>query len=117
MTSRISGCLTVLIGMALALPVSADENTGPYLGASLGYSLLEVAEDIEIDDVEAEFEIDDEDFAWKAFPGDQFLWGCRCSSEVARATAATRWSAARRPRPDGRLRCCRSRARRPHTVR
>lgn len=72
--NRISvGLVGPLMALTLALPASADENTGFFAGASLGYSMLEAAEDIEIGDVESEFELDDEDFAWKAFIGYQLL--------------------------------------------
>ena len=51
----------------------ADENTGFYFGGSVGYSTIEVADQIEFDDELDRFKLDDDDFAWKGFVGYQFL--------------------------------------------
>lgn len=65
-----------VLGVTLAAaagPAAADENTGFYLGGSVGYSTIEVADQLEYDDVAERFKLDDEDFGWKAFVGYQFL--------------------------------------------
>lgn len=65
-----------LLGGALSLAagsVAADENTGFYLGGSVGYSSIEVAQRIQLDEELDRFDLDDEDFGWKAFAGYQFM--------------------------------------------
>jgi hypothetical protein len=68
--------LTALFGGAL-LTFAAHNATaadmGFYLGGSLGISFIETADDLNIGDRIEDFDIDDDDFAWKAFIGFQFL--------------------------------------------
>ncbi len=52
---------------------AAQEKLGLYLGGSAGYSFVEDDDDVDIGDRVEDFDIDDEDFAWKGFVGFQFL--------------------------------------------
>jgi hypothetical protein len=68
--------LTALLGGALltvATHSATAADTGFYLGGSLGMSFVEVDGDLAIGDRIEDFDIDDDDFAWKAFVGFQFL--------------------------------------------
>jgi hypothetical protein len=68
--------LTTLFGGALltfAAHSATAADTGFYLGGSLGISFVEVADELNIGDRIEDFDIDDDDFAWKAFIGFQFL--------------------------------------------
>jgi hypothetical protein len=48
-------------------------DTGFYLGGSLGMAFIEAAGELNVGDQIEEFDIDDDDFSWKAFVGFQFL--------------------------------------------
>jgi hypothetical protein len=68
--------LAALFGGAL-LTFAAHNATaadpGFYLGGSLGMSFIETGDELQIGDRIEDFDIDDDDFAWKAFIGWQFL--------------------------------------------
>lgn len=72
---RTQRILPVLIGSLLASLAGAvvAEDTGLYLGASLGYSFVEDRDDVDVEDRVEAFDIDDEDFAWKGYAGLQVL--------------------------------------------
>ncbi|HEX7035549.1 MAG TPA: outer membrane beta-barrel protein [Pseudomonadales bacterium] len=53
-------------------PAGAAEN-GFYIGGSIGSSLVEDQDDIDIGDEVEEFDLDDDDFGWKGFVGFQIL--------------------------------------------
>lgn len=55
-----------------AAPVSAAEN-GFYIGGSIGSSLVEDEDDIDIGDEVERFDLDDDDFGWKGYVGFQIL--------------------------------------------
>lgn len=61
-TLLLAGALVVL---GAAAPVRADV----YLGGSIGSSLIEVREEIDFEDEVEDFDIDDDDFGWKAYAG------------------------------------------------
>jgi OOP family OmpA-OmpF porin len=65
----------LLAGILLAFgatSAAAAEN-GLYLGGSIGSSLVEDEDDIDFGDEVEEFDLDDDDFGWKAYAGYQFL--------------------------------------------
>lgn len=68
----VSGLATAALCVS-AGPAAADENTGFYFGGSLGYSSIQVKDQIDLGDEIDRFKLDDEDFGWKAFVGYQFL--------------------------------------------
>ncbi|MFU8817096.1 MAG: outer membrane beta-barrel protein [Pseudomonadales bacterium] len=68
--------LAALIGGALltfAAHGATAADMGFYLGGSLGISFIETEDQLNIGDRVEDFDIDDDDFAWKAFIGFQFL--------------------------------------------
>lgn len=68
--------LAASIGGALlifAAHGASAADMGFYLGGSLGISFIETEDQLNIGDRVEDFDIDDDDFAWKAFVGFQFL--------------------------------------------
>jgi hypothetical protein len=70
------GSMAALVVGALltfATQTAAARDFGFYIGGSLGIGFIESADDLDIGDEIEAFDIDDDDFAWKAFVGFQFL--------------------------------------------
>jgi len=67
--------IALLAGVILAFgsATAAAADPGFYLGGSIGSSLVEDEDDIDIEDEVEEFDLDDDDFGWKAYVGFQFL--------------------------------------------
>ena len=65
--------LTGVLAISGAATAQAEENTGFYLGGSLGYTTIEASENIDIGGGFEKIKLDDSDMGWKLFAGYQFL--------------------------------------------
>lgn len=59
--------------LTMGAPSALAAENGLYIGGSIGSSFIEDEDDIDVEDEVEEFDIDDDDFGWKAFAGYQFL--------------------------------------------
>lgn len=59
--------------LATAVPSAFAADNGFYLGGNIGSSLIEDRDDIDIEGEVEEFDLDDNDFGWKAYAGYQFV--------------------------------------------
>lgn len=73
MWSRASTVAICALSWALAPGLAMARDTGFYLGGGAGYSFIENDDELDLEDRVADFDIDDEDFAWKGYAGFQFL--------------------------------------------
>lgn len=67
--------IALLLGTLLASGAGsavAGEN-GFYIGGNIGSSFVEDEDDIDVGDEVEEFDLDDDDFGWKAYAGFQFI--------------------------------------------
>jgi hypothetical protein len=75
MQQNYQGLAVLIAGLLLVVgaPTAAAAENGFYLGGSIGSSLVEDEDDIDFEGEVEEFDLDDDDFGWKAFAGFQFL--------------------------------------------
>ncbi|MEZ5559631.1 MAG: outer membrane beta-barrel protein [Pseudomonadales bacterium] len=62
-----------VLAAAGAGSAAADENTGLYLGGSLGYTTFSASENVDVGEGFQKIKVDDSDMGWKLFAGYQFL--------------------------------------------
>lgn len=73
MKQRSVAVLAVVALLTFAGHGAMAADTGFYLGGSLGIAFIESEGDLSIGDRIEDFDIDDDDFSWKAYIGFQFL--------------------------------------------
>jgi hypothetical protein len=73
MKHRSLAALAVAALLTFAGHSAMAADTGFYIGGSLGIAFIESEGDLNIGDRVEDFDLDDDDFSWKAFVGFQFL--------------------------------------------